>query len=186
MHMAESDEQPAADRAEFERLFAVLYDDLRAIAGRHLRREHRHHTLAPTALVHEAFLRLEGRREIPWRDRQRFLAFISRAMRRILVDHARRRRAAKRGGGLVLVTLKPGSATVQPRSAELLALDDALIRLGERDARLERLVECRFFGGLTAPETASALGVSLRTVERDWMRAKAYLAELLDETADQS
>jgi RNA polymerase sigma factor (TIGR02999 family) len=167
-------------REEFDRLFAVLYDDLRAIARRHLRRERPGHTLVTTALVHEAYLRLEHRPEIPWDDRQRFLAFISRAMRRILVDHARRHGAAKRGGGKV-VTLQPAAAPIHPRSTDLLALDEALQRLGAKDDRLERVVECRFFGGLSSEETAEALGVSLRTAERDWTRAKAYLYELLKE-----
>lgn len=173
----------AAEHEQFERLFTTLYDDLRAVARRHLRREHPDHTLSPTALVHEAYLRVEGRSEIPWRDRQRFLAFISAAMRRILVDHARRRNARKRGGRAALVTLKSSAGASEPRFAELLALDDALTRLAARDPRLEKTVECRFFGGLSAQETADVLGVSLRTAERDWTRAKAYLHELLTETA---
>jgi RNA polymerase sigma-70 factor, ECF subfamily len=173
-----------ADHAEFDRLFAALYPDLRLIARRHLRRERVDHTLSPTGLVHEAYLRLEHRSEIPWHDRQRFLAFISRAMRRILVDHARRRVSAKRGGGEHPITLRTGAVVVHPRSNDLLALDDALARLGARDPRLERLVECRFFGGLSVAETAAALGISLRTAERDWTRARAYLHELLDERPD--
>jgi RNA polymerase sigma-70 factor, ECF subfamily len=173
----------ASERAEFERLFAALYDDLRSIARRHLRREHPDHTLAPTALVHEAFLRLEGRSEIPWRDRTRFLAFISTAMRRILVDHARRRATHKRGGDVQLVTLDPSVAGADPRPTDLTALDEALSSLGSRHPRLERTVDCRFFGGLSAQETADALGVSLRTSERDWTRAKAYLHELLADAA---
>jgi RNA polymerase sigma-70 factor, ECF subfamily len=168
------------DRHGFDRLFSLFYDDLRQIARRHLRNERAEHTLAATALVHEAYLKLEHRAEGPWRDRQRFLAFISRAMRRILVDHARRRGASKRGGEYAMVTLHPDSARVHPRSADLLALDDALVLLGARDARLERVVECRFFGGLSSEETAEALGVSLRTAERDWARARAYLHELLE------
>jgi RNA polymerase sigma factor (TIGR02999 family) len=170
-----------AEHAEFAQLFAVLYPDLRTIALRHLRGERADHTLSPTGLVHEAYLKLEHRSEIPWQDRERFLAFISRAMRRILVDHARRRDTDKRGSGEHPVTLDTGSVLVHPRSSELLALDEALARLGARDPRLERLVECRFFGGLSAAETAEALGISLRTAERDWLRARAYLHELLDE-----
>ncbi|TVP46732.1 MAG: sigma-70 family RNA polymerase sigma factor [Gemmatimonadales bacterium] len=173
-----------ADRIAFNELFAALYPDLRRIALRHLRRERTDHTLSPTSLVHEAYLKLEHRAEIPWHDRQRFLAFISRAMRRILVDHARQRASFKRGGGNHPVTLQTGSVIVHPRSTDLLALDEALARLGERDPRLERVVECRFFGGLSSAETAEALGVSLRTAERDWMRARAYLHELLEERPD--
>jgi RNA polymerase sigma-70 factor, ECF subfamily len=172
-----------AERVEFDRLFALLYDDLRLMARRHLRREREDHTLAATALVHEAWLKLEHRDDLPWRDRARFLAFISMAMRRILVDHARRRNASKRGGSYAVVTLQPGAGAVQPRSADLLALDAALEQLGELDPRLEQVVECRFFGGLSAGETAQALDVSLRTVERDWTRARAYLHELLEEVS---
>jgi RNA polymerase sigma-70 factor, ECF subfamily len=172
---------PDDDRSEFDRLFALLYDDLRLLARRHLSRERGDHTLAATALVHEAWLKLEHRDDVPWRDRHRFLAFISRAMRRVLVDHARRRNASKRGGTSLLVTLQPGMDVVEPRSADLLGLDAALDRLGTLDPRLERVVECRFFGGLSAEETAAALEVSLRTVERDWARARAYLHELLQE-----
>jgi RNA polymerase sigma-70 factor, ECF subfamily len=160
-------------------LFELLYDDLRRIAARHLRGERHDHTLACTALVHEAYVRIADGAELPQLSRLRFRAVVSAAMRRILVDHARRRNAAKRGGGLLMVTLEPGSGAALPRTAELLALDDALSRLGGLDRRLEQVVECRFFGGMTMEETAGALDASLRTVERDWQRAKVYLRELL-------
>jgi RNA polymerase sigma-70 factor, ECF subfamily len=166
-------------RVEYDRLFSALYEDLRQIAHRHLRWERPDHTLDATALVHEAYVRLCHRDEIPWRDPQRFRAFISTAMRRILVDHARRRGADKRGGGAVVVTLQPGSDAVESTSADLLALDAALARLGALNERLEQVVECRFFGGLSVEETAEALGISGRTAERDWTRARTYLHDLL-------
>jgi RNA polymerase sigma-70 factor, ECF subfamily len=169
----------AMDRREFDRIFELLYPDLRAIAQRHLRRERPDHTLAPTALVHEAYLRLMHRSEVPWREPERFRAFISRAMRWILVDHARRRSADKRGGGIGPVTLQVDYGAPHQEPPDLLALDEALQQLGLLDARLERVVECRFFGGLSVDETARALGVSLRTAERDWTRAKAHLRRLL-------
>jgi RNA polymerase sigma-70 factor, ECF subfamily len=169
-------------RTEFDRLFALLYNELRDIAHRQLQGERADHTLGTTALVHEAYMRLSQREEIPWREPQRFRAFVATAMRRILVDHARRRRADKRGGGAIMVTLE-GVAARQGNPVDLIALDDALARLGARDARLEQVVECRFFGGLSVEETARALSVSLRTAERDWTRARAYLKELLEGVA---
>jgi len=174
------------DEAAFDPLFSLLYDDLLQIARRHLMGERAGHTLSTTALVHEAYLRLASGASGAWRDRTQFLAFASRAMRHILVDHARRRGADKRGGGRLQVTLRTDvgvAAAEEEQSVDVLAVSDALDRLAERDARLARVVECRFFGGMTAPETAAALGTSLRTVERDWTRARAYLYQLLQPTA---
>lgn len=164
---------------EFDRLFASLYPELREIARRHLRRERTSHTLQTTALVHEAYVKLGDRPEIAWREPARFRAFVSKAMRHILIDYARGRATQKRGADAIQVTLHPGMATADPRSVDLLDLDRALERLGAHDSRLVRVVECRFFGGLTANETAEALEISTSTVERDWARAKAYLNRML-------
>jgi len=171
----------AGDGDAFDELFALLYDDLRSIAHRHLLGERDQHTLNTTALVHEAYVRLARSPEAGCRNRAQFYAFVSRAMRNILVDHARRRSSLKRGGDRVLVTLHTDmGATEEEKSIDLLVLSQALDQLADHDARLVRVVECRFFGGMTSEETADALGVSTRTVERDWTRARAYLQRLLD------
>ena len=175
-----------AEDAE-ERLFALVYDDMRRIARRQLRSERPGHTLDTSALVHESFLRLVDQARVEWADRSQFFAVAARVMRRILVDHARRHRAAKRGGARVRVSLSDADdggaselhALADERAATLLAIDDALGRLAEREERLARVVECRFFGGLTDRETSRVLGVTERTVQRDWVRAKRWLyAEL--------
>jgi RNA polymerase sigma factor (TIGR02999 family) len=168
------------DEEASRHLFTLLYDDLKRVARRQLRSEHEAHTLGVTALVHETYLKFSGSAGKDWQGRAHFLAIASRAMRQVLVDHARRRGAEKRGGGQVQVTLSTDAGSVGSSvSLDVLALSEALDRLGERDERLVRLVECRFFGALTAEETAGALGVSVRTVERDWTRARLYLAHLL-------
>jgi RNA polymerase sigma factor (TIGR02999 family) len=163
------------DDAALDRLFPLVHDDLRTIAARLLRHEAPGHTLQPTDLVHEAYLRLAGGPSATPEDRAHFLAIAARAMRHLLVDHARRRRAAKRGGGASPVRITNEQVGVDLSFDELLALDDALERLGALDPRLRQVVECRFFGGLTEPETAQALGVTTRTVQRDWARARAWL-----------
>lgn len=156
-------------------LFQVVYGELRAAAARLLSLEQPGHTLQPTALVHEAWLKLEhadGR----WQDRAHFVALAARAMRQVLVDHARRRGAAKRGAGHAFVTLEDsveGRNDLDP--AELLALDAALDRLGELEPRLRQVVELRYFGGLGDEEIGAALGVTSRTAQRDWVRARAWL-----------
>ena len=170
-----------ADGAEDE-LFAIVYEELRRIARHHLRRERAGHTFGPTALVHEAYLRLVDQTRVEWADRAQFFAIASRMMRRVLVDHARRHRAAKRDGALVQVSLGaelPESNVADERAATLLAIDDALTRMSAQDERLARVVECRFFAGLTEAETSAALGVTERTIQRDWAKAKELLyAEL--------
>jgi RNA polymerase sigma factor (TIGR02999 family) len=167
--------QRPADGAVLDELMPQLYGELRLIARRQRRRERDDHTLDTTAVIHEAYLRLAGQRCVRWEDRARFLAAAAGMMRRVLVDHARRRRTAKRGGAPVRVSLDERAGVVDVRDETLLALDEALARLGALDARLARVVECRFFGGLTEVETATALGVTDRTVRRDWIKARGWL-----------
>jgi RNA polymerase sigma factor (TIGR02999 family) len=158
-----------------DRLFSLVYDDLLRIARCHLARESADHVLESSDLVHEAYIRLVDQTRVEWRDRNHFYAVASRAMRRILVDLARRRQAAKRGGGWRPVVLEEGIASVEQRAEMLIALDEALERLERVDTRLCRVVEYRFFGGLSEEEMAAALGVTDRTIRRDWIRAKAWL-----------
>ncbi len=163
----------------FDRLIPLVYDDLRAIAHNRLALERSDHTLNTTGVVHEAYLNLVDRATATWRDRAHFFAVSSKVIRNLLIDHARERKAAKRGGGAIQLPLMDDLKGAEPRTVELLELDEALAKLGELDERLERVVECRFFGGLSMQETADALGQSLRTTERDWRRARAYLFKSL-------
>jgi len=163
------------DGDAFERLIPVIYEDLSRIASRHLRGEREGHTLDTAALVHESYLHLVDRPGASWQNRAQFFAVASKVMRRILVDYARRRRALKRGGDQVHLSWQPGIGAEERDLDELLTLDEALTALTERDRRLGDVVECRFFGGMSSTETAHALGVSRRTIERDWTRARAYL-----------
>jgi RNA polymerase sigma factor (TIGR02999 family) len=170
------------DAAAFPELVALAYDDLRAIAHQRLRGSGRGETLSTTALVHEAYLRLVGQEGGAWSSRARFYAFASRAMRSILVDHARRAGATRRGGDAVRLPLDETAVAGPQGGADVLGVDEAVERLGARHPQMGRIVELRFFGGLTAPEVAEVLGTSTRTVEREWTRAKAYLLETLDAT----
>ncbi len=163
-----------------ERLVPFVYDELRQIARRHLRGEQSGHTLSTTALVHEAYLRLVHVNDIPEENRARFLAAASVAMRRVLLDYARSRKADKRGGGAHQVELDDAMAVATGQTDQLLALEEALQRLVEVAPRLVQVVECRFFGGMTEDETALALGTSVRTVRRDWLKAKGWLAAELE------
>jgi RNA polymerase sigma factor (TIGR02999 family) len=164
------------DRQALEQVVSRLYDDLRLIARRQLRRSRPGETLDTTGLVHEAYLKLAGHERLDCHDREHFLAVVARAMRQIVVDYARKRQRDKRGGDLARVPLDDDlAATVQQSTEALLTLDAALARLAAIDDRLIRLVECRFFAGLTEEETAAALGISRRTVQRDWVRARAWL-----------
>ena len=157
----------------------VIHGELRRIARAHLRHERPWHTLQATELAHEAYLRLAGVGQHDWRDRAHFFAVASGIMRRILIDHARKRTAARRGGNARHVPLDEAAMLGGGQPEELVALDDALLRLGALDARQERIVELRFFGGLDVEETAAVLGVSARTVKREWSVARAWLrAEL--------
>lgn len=168
----------AAQRGEtqaIDQLLPVVYSELKRIARHHLRTSPPRPTLCTTELVHEAFVKLAGGANLDGKGRAYFFAAASRAMRQVLVDFARRRRAAKRGGQWGRITLTDQHATIQVRLDEVLALDQALDRLGLIDARLRQIVEYRFFGGLSEAEIAQLLGVSTRTVERNWLKAKLLL-----------
>lgn len=156
-------------------LLPIVYDELRGIARRQLGAERGDHTLQPTALVHEAYLKLGRLDRIEWVNRAQFFAVAARAMRRVLVDHALARRAAKRGGGAEHVPLDEALLVSATDAGEILALNDALAALEEREPRLARVVECRYFAGLSIEETAEALGISPATVKRDWVVARAWL-----------
>lgn len=162
-----------------DRLLPLVYDDLRRIAHRQLAGERDGHTVNTTALVHEAYLRLVDHRQVEWRDRAHFFGVAAQAMRRVLVDYARQHRAAKRDGARRQVPLDDALLVVEERADVLLGLDEALTRLAALDARQGRVVECRFFGGLTEEETAEVLGVTARTVRRDWIKAKGWLHQEL-------
>jgi RNA polymerase sigma-70 factor, ECF subfamily len=157
-----------------DRLFHAVYGQLRRIASRQLRGERPGHTLETTGLVHETYLKLADQTRVQWQDRAHFYRVAAGAMRRILVDYARRYRAQRRGGDRHRVTLGD-EATAAERGETLLALDEALERLGALNGRLGQVVECRYFGGLTEEETAEALGVTARTVQRDWAKARGWL-----------
>lgn len=178
----------AGDSDALNRLVPLIYDDLHEIAHYHLRAERPSHTLNTTAIVHEAYVRLAGISSPSWRDRAHFLAISSRVIRHILIDYERRRMAEKRGGDMVRVPLNEDLAEddSDAGSVEFLALDAALCELARHDPRLEQVVECRFFGGLTGRETAEVLGISSRTVERDWVRARAYLRRALRPATDKA
>ena len=167
------------DRDAFDQVVELIYDDLRAIAHRHLSLERDDHTLSTTALVHEAYVELSKRTGPDWRGRPQFFALVSRVMRHLLIDYARRRRATKRGADDIKVPLDENRAGVSSEIVELLSLNQAIDQLEARDERLAKIVECRFFGGMQYAEIAEVVGVSTRTVERDWMRARAYLYTLL-------
>ena len=157
------------------RLMSLVYSELHRLAAHYMRGERPDHTLQPTALVHEAFLKLIAPGEVAWQNRAHFFATAAQAMRRILIDHARQIRSEKRQGQRQEVSLDSALVFTEGQSAELLALDEALDRLHNWDLRQCRIVEMRFFGGLSEEETAAALGVSTRTVKRDWTLAKTWL-----------
>ena len=169
------------DREALDRLMSVVYTELRRQAARHLRRERAGHTLQTTDLIHEAYLKLVDQKNVRWQNRAHFFAVAAQAMRRILVDHARRRHRAKRGGSGIVLPLDEGLMVAAEKSeVDLLALDEALTRLAAIDVRQAQIVELRFFSGLTIEETGAALGVSLTTVKDDLNIAKAWLRREMD------
>jgi RNA polymerase sigma factor (TIGR02999 family) len=180
MHSREETTQALAelsrgDTSAAGKLLPAIYEELHILAKRFLRRERSDHTLNTTALVHEAYLRLVDQRDTQWQDRAHFHALASAAIRRVLMDHARRRRSIKRGGEWHKVTLDDNVALSRGPSVDLLGLDEAMARLAQLDERQSRVVELRFFGGLSVDETAHVLGVSPRTVDADWHMARAWL-----------
>jgi RNA polymerase sigma factor (TIGR02999 family) len=169
------EESAAGSHRALEDLMPLVYRELRLIARRYLRAERRDHTLQPTALVHEAFLRLVGHERAVWKGRGHFLAVAAQAMRRILVDHARRHRADKRGGGAEVLQVEGLEDLAVAPDVDLVGLDEAMTRLEQLDPRAARVVEQRYFAGSSVEETAEALGVAEITVMRDWKMARAWL-----------
>lgn len=173
------------DRAALDQLLPLVYDELRRLAKRNLRRQSPGQTLQTTALVHEAYLRLINLPEVDWQNRAHFFAVAAQAMRYLLIDRARAKRYAKRGGGAQQVSLDEAAQVSAERPDELLALDEALTRLAALDPRQSQIVELRYFGGLTVEETAEVLGVSAITVMREWAKAKGWLYRELSRGAAQ-
>ena len=171
----------AGDPDALDRLLPLVYEELLDIAHRQLRRESTGHTLDTNGLVHEAYFKLVDQTRVEWADRSHFFAVATQAMRRILVDYARRYRATKRGNSPERVSLSDALVVAEERADTLVALDEALTRLAKVDVRVGRVVECRFFGGLTEEETADVLGVTVRTVRRDWTKAKGWLHRALND-----
>ena len=172
------------DRAALDRIVPLVYGELRRIAARALRREREGHTLQPTALVHEAYMRMVEQEGVEWQNRAHFLACAANAMRRILVDSARARRAGKRGGGANRETLSEALEVAAAQPVDLVALDDALSALAALHARQAQVVELRYFGGLSIEETAEVLGVSPATVSNDWALARGFLRRELSRGRD--
>lgn len=177
--LVEADDRGGAPEA-LDRLLPAVYDELRVMAGRRLRREHGAFTLSPTELVHEAYVRLADTTRVTARGRAYFFAAAARAMRRIIVDHVRRRSRLKRGGNVTPITLDEAVAVTVGRDVALLDLESGLESLGAVAERAMRVVECRFYGGLSIDDTALALGVTTRTVNRDWQFARAWLHDYLE------
>jgi RNA polymerase sigma factor (TIGR02999 family) len=168
--------QLAAGKEEVaSKLIPLVYNELRKLAGGYMRRERMDHTLQPTALVHEAYLKLVEQRSVNWQSRAHFFGIAAQLMRRILVDHARGHLRDKRGGGVIPVPLDEALVFAPEQSSEIVKLDQSLERLAKLDPRQSKIVELRFFGGLTVEQTAEVLGISPKTVKRDWSVAKAWL-----------
>lgn len=166
----------AGDRSALNELAPLVYEELRRLAHGYMRRERVDHTLQTTALVNEAYLRLIDQRDVRWQNRAHFFGIAAQMMRRILIDHARKRTYAKRGGGARKLPLEEMAVLTDDRSAELIALDEALSSLAQMDERKGRIVELRFFGGLSVEEVAEVVGVSPDTVTREWRRARGWLS----------
>jgi RNA polymerase sigma factor (TIGR02999 family) len=172
----------AGETAAVDRIFPLVYEELRRLAHRHLARESTGRTLTTTELVHEAYLKLIDQTRVEWTGRAHFLGVAAIAMRRILVDRARTRQRVKRGGTSARIPLENVDLSADERADLVVALDEALERLRELDERQARVVECRFFGGMTEDETAEALGIGVRTAKRDWSKARSWLyTELFDD-----
>lgn len=169
------------DREAMDRLLPLVYEELRALAAGQLRRERTDHTLTPTALVHEAYLKLVQLESIDWKGRAHFFGACAQSMRRILISYARMKKADKRGAGSEHVPIQNVVLAAQARPADIVALDDALTKLEQLSERQARIVECRFFAGMSVEETGEALGVSPATVKRDWTTARAFLNRELSE-----
>jgi RNA polymerase sigma factor (TIGR02999 family) len=163
------------DKDALDQLIPIVYDELRRQAARYLRRERVGHTLQTTALIHEAYLRLIDQRNVQWQNRAQFFGIAAQLMRRILVDHARTKKRAKRGGSDIRVSLADAEASVKAQELDVVALSEALDRLEQIDEQQSKIVELRFFSGLTVEETAAVLDISPATVKRDWSMAKAWL-----------
>jgi len=175
----------AGDKEAFDKVVALVYDELRRQASRYVHRESPGQTLATTDLIHEAYLRLVDQKNPQWQSRAQFFGIAAQLMRRILVDHARARHRAKRGGGNIRISLDEAILGARSNEVELIDVDDALNRLAEIDIQQSKIVELRFFSGLNVEETAQVLGISPRTVKRNWRFAKAWLRrELRDHSRD--
>ncbi|MBI1248965.1 sigma-70 family RNA polymerase sigma factor [bacterium] len=179
--LSEGDQQAA------DKLLPVLYQELKSIANQHMRHERADHTLQATALVHEAFLKLVDQNRVQWRGKAHFCAVASNIMRRILVDHARTKNAAKRGKGAQRITLEEGLVAGDPQgNVDLVELDELLTELADLNPRHSKIIEMRYFAGMTVEETAAALDVSVSTVKGDWRMAKAWLMSRLDDSSGDS
>ncbi len=174
----------AGDRSAAAKLMPLVYDDFRALAARQLANERRGHTLQPTELVHEAYLRLTQQARVQWKSRMHFLAIGAQTIRRVIVDYARNRGRAKRGGGMARVTLHEAIALSSRRGDDLAALDEALERLAALDPRQARIIQLRFVGGMTVDEVAAATGLSKRTIEGEWTMARSWLRRELTRGTD--
>jgi RNA polymerase sigma-70 factor (ECF subfamily) len=175
------------DRSALDKLFPIVHAELRRIARRQMSQERAGHTLQATALVNEAYLKLAGQEGFEWRDRAHFFAFCAQVMRHILIDHARAHARDKRGGGAIQVSLNEAAIVVDEQAGDLVALDEALRSLEHLDPQKGRIVELRFFGGLSSEEAAEVLNISPRTVRREWRRSKAWLYRMFSEgTTDES
>ena len=167
------------DNEALHRLIPLVYDELHRLAARYMRREDPGHTLQTTALVNEAYCRLIEQKDVRWQNRAHFYGIAAQLMRRILVDHARSKRRAKRGGGAEKISLDETAVIPQPQSSQIILLDDALTRLAQFDPQKSRIVELKFFGGLTTEEIAEVELLSIRMVEREWRKARAWLYDAI-------
>jgi RNA polymerase sigma factor (TIGR02999 family) len=174
------------DKAALDQLVPLVYPELRRLAKRHMNRENPAHTLQTSALINEAYLKLVDQQNVHWQNRAHFFAVAAQVMRHILVDHARTRNYAKRGGGASKLPLDEAAAVTERRAAELIALDDALRDLARLDERRSQIIELRFFGGLSLEETAEVMNISPSTVQREWRAAKAWLHHTIGNQPDQS